>query len=254
MIIIKKNSFIHVKLNFNILKFYYINTILLFICCQQTSQQQQDLQFQLKTDPFTLDLYHKFASDQEFKLRGTLLIKPRSEYRVAQASIIKQAELSEQDIETLKKSSEQGDIYYLKTSLRGKNNDKNFEELYIKTTQTIVKSCSLYSSNLVDNILINLSPINEFLSVNLYTNDPECRSQIPHQLSNQFNTTILIDSGLIGPSPETATYIKRLEEERQNKAKEGKEDNRSFFAKYWVYIVPAVIILMMFSGPPEGGR
>lgn len=252
MNIIKENKFHYIKLNFNI----KLITILLIISCQQTSQQQQDLQFPLKTDPFTLDLYHKFDSNQEFKFRASLLIKPKSEYRVAQASIIKQAELSEQDIEALKKSSQQGDIYYLKTSLKRKNNkNNNLEELSSKTTQTIVKSCSLYSSNLIDYITINLSPINEFLNVNFHTNDPECRSEFPEKLSNQFNTTILIDSGLIGPSPETATYIKRLEEERQNKAKEGKEDNRSFFAKYWVYIVPAVIILMMFSGPPDqGGR
>lgn len=222
--------------------------LLSFVLCNSISYQQ-DLTASLKADPIYLDLYHKLGSGQEFKLRGSILVKPKSEYRPARASFTQHNELSNSDLETLKKSTDQGDTYYLKTVSRRKDDQKP-----LKTTQTIVKSCSMYGSNLADIITINLSPTNDFISVNLITADQECQGDFPTELSNKFNTTLLVESGSIGPQPDTATYIKRLEEERQNKLKEGKQDNRSFFGKYWIYIVPAVIVLMMFSGPEQGAR
>lgn len=215
------------------------------------SQQQQDGVY-LKSDPIYLDLYHKFDLDQEFKPRGSILVRPKTDYKVAQASIITQPELSQSDLISLKASGEKSDgAYFLKTELRRKKGDQGAPG---KTVQTFIKACSVYSSNLVDFLTINLSPNNDFVSVNIFTSDPECNSELPQTLSSRFNTTVQVDSGIVGPVPDTATYVKRLEEERQSKLREGKEDNRSFFAKYWIYIVPAVIMLMMFSGPAEQGR
>lgn len=224
-------------------------TIIIQSC---SSAQQQEYSTPLKSDPLTIDLYHKLDSNQDFKLRGSIVVKPRTEHRVAHANLVNQPELSDSDLKILKESSLRGDTYYLKAILREK---RGGQLVHLKTTQTIVKTCSLYTSNLIDFITINLSPLNDFINVNLFTADHECVGEGPESLSNKFNTTVLVDSGVVGPIPDTATYIKRLEEERLNKAKEGKEDNRSFFAKYWIYIVPAVIILMIFSGPgDQGGR
>ncbi|CAB4006789.1 ER membrane complex subunit 10, partial [Paramuricea clavata] len=54
--------------------------------------------------------------------------------------------------------------------------------------------------------------------------------------------------------PETQTYIKKLEDERRGKERGKGKDNRSFFAKYWMYIVPLLLFLLL-SGqePPAGG-
>lgn len=212
-------------------------------------QQQEPLQ--LKTDTIILDLQHKFGLNQEFKQRGSIHIKPRTDHRVAQANVVNQ-KLSDEDLKALKEASEQGEAYYLRANLRKKTTESTKP---LRATQTLVKSCSLYTSNLADFITVNLSPLNDFINVNLFTANPECLGEVPQELTREFNTTVLIDSAVVGPVPDTATYIKRLEEERQNKLKEGKEDNRSFFAKYWIFIVPAVIILMIFSGPgDQGGR
>lgn len=227
---------------------YVIPCLFLSTLFFTSATSQQELP-PLQSEPFTLDLYHKFGSspDQDFKLRGSIVVRPRSEYRAASASIINQPQLTEQDLESIKKASDQDDLYYLKVNLRRKQADKS---VVTKSTQTIVKICSLYLSQFSDFINIQLSPINEFNQVNIYTTNQEC-SPGETVTSKLFNTTVLVDSGFVGPAPDTATYIKRLEDERQNKANEGKEDNRSFFAKYWIYIVPAVIILMVFSGPAD---
>lgn len=55
-------------------------------------------------------------------------------------------------------------------------------------------------------------------------------------------------------SPDTATFIQKIEREREARDRGEVKDNRGFFAKYWMYIVP-VAILVLVSGvtSPEGG-
>ncbi|KAF9411807.1 hypothetical protein HW555_009504 [Spodoptera exigua] len=47
--------------------------------------------------------------------------------------------------------------------------------------------------------------------------------------------------------PDTATYIQKLEREREAREKGDLKDNKSFLAKYWMYIVP-IAIFVMISG------
>ncbi|OQR77053.1 UPF0510 protein INM02-like [Tropilaelaps mercedesae] len=74
----------------------------------------------------------------------------------------------------------------------------------------------------------------------------------PGSLSSGLNNSdrflyIQIDVMKTAPSPETATYIQRLEMERREKEKSQGQDNRSFLSKYWMYIVP-IAIFMLISG------
>lgn len=57
-----------------------------------------------------------------------------------------------------------------------------------------------------------------------------------------------------GPQPDTAAFIQKVEQEKLAKQRGETKDNRSFFAKYWMYIVPVVIILAMNSANPEAGQ
>jgi len=47
------------------------------------------------------------------------------------------------------------------------------------------------------------------------------------------------------PSPDITTYLQRIEEEKRARQHGASQDNRSFFSKYWMYIVPAVIFLLV---------
>lgn len=56
-------------------------------------------------------------------------------------------------------------------------------------------------------------------------------------------------------SPDTASFIQKLEREREARDHGEVKDHRGFFAKYWMYIVP-VAILVLVSGatsPDQGG-
>jgi hypothetical protein len=59
------------------------------------------------------------------------------------------------------------------------------------------------------------------------------------------------------PAPETTAYLQRMEEEKRNRQHGAATDNRSFIAKYWMYIVPVVVFMVIssfMSGDDGGGQ
>ncbi|XP_054084882.1 ER membrane protein complex subunit 10 isoform X1 [Zeugodacus cucurbitae] len=62
-----------------------------------------------------------------------------------------------------------------------------------------------------------------------------------------FNTDVLIRHTEMAPFPDTTSFIQKLEREREARERGDVRDNRGFFAKYWMYIVP-VVLLVFISG------
>lgn len=55
-------------------------------------------------------------------------------------------------------------------------------------------------------------------------------------------------------SPDTASFVQKIEREREARDRGEVKDNRNFLAKYWMYIVPVVILVLISSATnPEGG-
>jgi len=46
-------------------------------------------------------------------------------------------------------------------------------------------------------------------------------------------------------------YIQKMEQEKVAKERGETKDNRSFFAKYWMYILPVVLVFMMSGAQGE---
>nr|CAD7574457.1 unnamed protein product [Timema californicum] len=78
----------------------------------------------------------------------------------------------------------------------------------------------------------------------VFTCLPNSTQQESHTSSRSFQSSL---------RPDTATYVQKLEREREARERGDTKDNRSFLAKYWMYIVP-VLIFVLLSGAanPEG--
>lgn len=65
------------------------------------------------------------------------------------------------------------------------------------------------------------------------------------ELLDEFHTVVNIKTIELAPVPDTAGFIQKIEKEREARERGETKDTRSFLSKYWMYIVPAVILLLI---------
>lgn len=199
-------------------------------------------------------LYHAFNSSQQYQNRALITINN-------QVPIIKQDSINQELLEYLKESAISGDFYYLKAQAY-RTLDMDNEEPYQVST-TFLRSCALLESLLSDQLVINLDVNGKFVFLSANVPGQYCAESSPLTASsminaigdnsNHFNTSIFLMKTSVNAGPETKTYLQRIEQERQEKLRGAKQDNRSFLAKYWMYIVPVVIFMVISGMNPEGG-
>lgn len=120
-----------------------------------------------------------------------------------------------------------------------------------------MKACSLLESNMSDEITIHADQSGQVLGISILPIKGTCTKSIDEISAmdlTTFNTTVTLSLVVPGPVPDTQAYLEKMEEERLQKKANG-TDNRSFFAKYWMYIIPVVLFLMISGGQeqPRGG-
>lgn len=91
-------------------------------------------------------------------------------------------------------------------------------------------------SQLSDTILLSIDSTKErIISVAIFPppgTGKDCGEVGEQLLQTDFNTTVVINDLVDGAAPDTATYIQKMERERQEKETGVQQDNRSFLAKY----------------------
>ena len=113
----------------------------------------------------------------------------------------------------------------------------------------------LSSNNIQLNLTLHLnSNSNNINSITIKTDQLENKETIDE--SNYFltiNANLLTSK--VAASPDTQTYIEKVKKEIESKTENSKENNKSFFAKYWYYIVPFVVIVFIsnFLNPEQAG-
>jgi len=173
---------------------------------------------------------HKFTANSEFINRGSLSCST-SEY---QCSISNNEDITDTLFDIPGK-----DFYYLRVCDRDRG-----------CVQTFIQQCLLLESGFKEVIEVALSPRRDIIGVSVITPIASCNGTLPKQLPSHLHTRVDVLEPGEAPEPETKVHVKRMEAEKKRKLQGDTEDNRSFFAKYWMYIVPVLIVLML-SGQGE---
>jgi hypothetical protein len=190
-------------------------------------------------------LSHGFGTSQTdggmiISPRGTLVIKNFKGPKYT----IEQNPFSKTDLDLLEKYTREEGYYFLNASVMTPAGENTFH--------TFAPAFTLLESGLSDLINIHLTPTGQIFSIgySMSQGDFQPKGSFPMK----FNTTLSVHSGEHGPVPDTAQYLEKLEKERLAKERgDGDRDNRSFLAKYWMYIVPiALIVLLSSASQPEG--
>jgi len=184
----------------------------------------------------------------EFKPRGSITVRNFKGPKYT----VQQEKIPVEELKKLEEMARQDAYYFLSVSIKYPSGEKTFS--------TFAPVKSVVDSGLSDVVSIHLVPSGEIFSIsysmsvnNFMSQQNGIRHQVPR--SQQYNTTVLVHSGENGPVPDTAPYLEKLEMEKlaRERGDEGR-DNRSFLAKYWMYIVPvALLVLLSGASNPEGG-
>ncbi|ELR25482.1 Hypothetical protein ACA1_295680 [Acanthamoeba castellanii str. Neff] len=108
-----------------------------------------------------------------------------------------------------------------------------------------VPACALLASNLADSLRLTLDQFGNVVGVDYRTATADCGSATEQPTSSKFDTKVSLNVGAEAPKPF------RQELETPEAAKEKAEGEKGFIAKYWMYIVPFVLVLL-FSGGMGG--
>ncbi|XP_025017163.1 ER membrane protein complex subunit 10 [Tetranychus urticae] len=226
----------------------YLNIVIFYLLIALTKAQEVYQQTNLDK-LLTIKLYHSINSPDSYKLRGTIIIPSSKEKDL----VIKQDKpLTDEEINDLDKAARNNGFYFLKAVAY-----KSTSEDQTKMATSFIEACSLVQSGLSDIIMISLDYYGNLIGISLTSTNPTCESSyFSTDSSNKldtFNTTVKLISTTLGPVPDTLSYIQRMEQEKNEKLRGDKVDNRSFFGKYWMYIVPVVIFVLISNlASPEG--
>lgn len=105
-----------------------------------------------------------------------------------------------------------------------------------RTFSTANKACSLLKTNFNDELWISIDGNGYVNSVTLSTSGIESNDCSMADYSSlaveKFNTEVLVKHSEIAPFPDTASFVQKIEREREARDRGEVRDNRGFLAKY----------------------
>ncbi|KAM9345687.1 ER membrane protein complex subunit 10 [Symphorus nematophorus] len=221
-----------------------------FVCCNNGRRvgDAMDTEF----SGFSVPLEHSFEVDDiaKFQVRGALVLKAGREPGVS----LTQSQLSEEERTKLKEVAAVDGLYRIRVPRVFLQADRQTERQMDGYLTAFVRACAMVESHLSDVITLHSDVSGYLIGVSIVTLPGACRgTEVEDEVDLEvFNTTLSIMAPVNAPGPETALFLERMEQETEKKGKNPQEQ-KSFFAKYWMYIVPLVLFLMMSGAQDQSG-
>ncbi|EDV90522.1 GH14182 [Drosophila grimshawi] len=191
----------------------------------------------------TIDLHHSLSSSKpdHFSHRGNISIPSLN----AGLSTVVQNPLTAAELDNIKLLAKQNGFYRLRATVSYPNGN-------VQRFLTSSKACSLLMAQFNDVLWISLDPYGYVTGVtasqDLAPKSSECSTDDIQQVKeNNFSSDVIIRHAELAPVPDTGSFIQKFEREREARERGEVRDTRGFFAKYWMYIVP-VVLLVFISG------
>uniref|UniRef100_A0A8D3DBT7 ER membrane protein complex subunit 10 n=1 Tax=Scophthalmus maximus TaxID=52904 RepID=A0A8D3DBT7_SCOMX len=232
-----------------------VSTVFLFVCtksvCCNNGRRVGDA-LDTEFSGFSVPLEHSFEVDDvaKFRVRGALLLKAGREPGV----LLNQNQLSEEDRTKLKEVAAVDGLYRIQVPRVFLLADRQTERQMEGYLTAFVRACAMVESHLSDSITLHTDVSGYLIGVSIVTLPGACRgTEVEDEVDLEvFNTTLHVMPPVNATGPGTAWFIERMEQESEKKSKNPQEQ-KSFFAKYWMYIVPLVLFLMMSGAQDQSG-
>ena len=180
------------------------------------------------------NLEHSLDDCRSFKPRGQITILTTR----TGATTIDQEAMSDSDKESLNDLCESGGIYLLRLT--------SDSDVYRAGSDP----CNLVKSGYRDAVTLHLDWRGKLVAFSHLATGLDAPQA---SRATSFITKVNVQPIEAGPQPDTTAFIQKIEQEKLAKQRGETKDNRSFFSKYWMYIIPVVLVMAMSSANPEGG-
>lgn len=231
-----------------------LSLVVVILYSNVVSSKKSDAEIVPKLDELVITVEHALKENSDgpdFKPRGTISLRSLKQ----QTGVFYQRDqLTKEELRLIKEMAQsKEDVYY---RIRVPTHFGTSEKDEKKFVSTYVRACALYESKLTETITIAVDHLGYIYGIGLRVPVSQCEGRVRGAgwLPAYFNTTINVLNQAPGALPDTQTYVQRIEKEKAEQASGKGKDNRSFLAKYWMYIVPVVIFMLMTSQQPEQGE
>jgi len=145
--------------------------------------------------------------------------------------------VNDSDLQLLKDLAFNNELYRLKVTVKTLSGKET-------SFLTFTKACLIFGSKLNDILTLHLDHLDSPFAVNLATTSNNCNN-LNELYTNKWTTNVFFRRPENGPVPDTATYIQKIEREREAREKGKSNNSKSMLGKYWMYILPLVIFMMI---------
>ena len=136
---------------------------------------------------YTLPVEHAIGQDEQWHSRGEISFKSS---RTLTASFTDEVELNDNEIERLRNSAQEGDLYFIRTPIKigGKFDDNTNGTKYVSS---FVKACFLYGSGLNEHIRVSIDLAGNVIGVSISSPRSTCIEDF-NGISGVFNSTVTV--------------------------------------------------------------
>jgi hypothetical protein len=226
------------RLLFNMISSRLILLTLAIGATVTTAASQQDDSDDGGSGSTTLVLEHSLDGGYSYSARGTIVMETTRSGGVVVTSD-EQADVSPDQISALNELCDTAGLYLLKASTQAGI-----------VHRTVADPCMLVASKLNDVLVIHVDWKTQMVGLSM---SPPKNTRSASGVPRSFVSKVQLQQMESGPSPDTSAFIQKMEQENLSKQRGETKDNRSFFTKYWMYIIPVVLVLAMSSGGGDGG-
>lgn len=214
------------------LLFVVVGVALLFVAAANANEEEfeEDNTDTKPVSSSTLTYILQHNIDGEWTTRGEISIPKTGKPTITQKA-------SESDLNAIYELAKGTDVYRLR--LFPKNDESN-------PVSTYTSACAFFSSDLQDAISLHVDADNRVYGIDV-THSFSCKSgAVPKKKSKNFHSHIALQQPRVGPKP----FLDDLQAELERKQLEASgavQPEKSFIQKYWMYILPVVVMMLLRS-------